>query len=99
MGGLKGALYATHPDNGETKVYPAGTARSDLPKWVKVDDGAFDDDSADGGYHSMRKADLEQEVANRNADRDEDNQVVVDGKGTVKDLIAALEADDANTGN
>lgn len=47
-GGLKGTLYAVDPDNGQTQAFPPGTSRSDLPRWVKVDDGAFEetDDSA-----------------------------------------------------
>lgn len=44
MAGLKGSLYATNPETAETTIFPAGTARKDLPKWVKVDDGAFEVD-------------------------------------------------------
>lgn len=45
-------------------------------------------------YAKQKKADLEAEVARRNAARDEDSQITVEGKGTVADLVAALEADD-----
>lgn len=40
---LKGFLYQANPDGGLAETFPAGTARSDLPEWVKVDDGAFDE--------------------------------------------------------
>lgn len=38
---LKGTLYQAGPD-GLVHTFGAGTSRGDLPKWVKVDDGAFD---------------------------------------------------------
>lgn len=48
-------------------------------------------------YAKWRKADLEAEVENRNTDpaRADANMIVVEGKGTVADLAAALDADDA----
>lgn len=56
---------------------------------------SIDDADPDVSYGSMKKPDLEAEVASRNADRDEDSRIQVGGNGTVKDLRAALEADDA----
>lgn len=58
------------------------------------------DPSADGDkgavpYSKWRKADLETEVASRNEGREDDDLIVVEGDGTVADLTAALEADDA----
>lgn len=47
-----------------------------------------------GRYAGVRKADLEAEVAARNSARDEADQIDP-GAGTVADLTAALEADDA----
>jgi len=38
---LKGTLYQAGPD-GLVQSFVRGTARTDLPKWVTVDDGAFD---------------------------------------------------------
>ncbi len=45
-------------------------------------------------YPKWKKADLEAEVESRNEGRAEDDLIVVEGKGTVADLAAALEADD-----
>jgi hypothetical protein len=46
-------------------------------------------------YAKWLKADLEAEVAKRNEARDADDQIEVGGTGKVKDLAAALVADDA----
>lgn len=121
MRGLKGTLYATNPDTGETHTFGPGTGKDDLPGWVKVDDGAFEADDSDdadtavaggvgsgpsdnggsGGedgsssaYGSLKKGQLQEEIDNRNAERDPDDQIQVGGNGNVKDLRAALEADD-----
>lgn len=40
---LKGTLYQSGPD-GQVQSFPGGTPREKLPKWVQVDDGAFDGD-------------------------------------------------------
>lgn len=65
--------------------------------WVGADE-ADDTDDGDNGeavpYAKWKKADLEAEVAKRNEGREDDDQIVVDGKGTVADLAAALEGDD-----
>lgn len=45
-------------------------------------------------YQKWKKGDLEDEVAARNKGRDEDDLIVVEGNGTVKDLATALDADD-----
>lgn len=78
---------------------PAAWADSDGDPDASGDDGG----SGDGGdgsdkapsYSSMKKADLEAEVAKRNEVRADDDVIEVEGKGTVADLVAALEADDA----
>lgn len=44
-------------------------------------------------YSAMKVADLKAIIAERNADRDEVDRISVDGKK--RDLVAALEADDA----
>lgn len=74
---------ATHTD---------GTA---LPPKHYLDLSEQGGDSGDSGYASLKKAELQAEVEKRNEDRDEDDLVVVEGKGTVADLVAALTADDA----
>lgn len=95
-------------EHGEMQDFAAGTAKSDMPAWaVKAiknpkawDDQEAEGDSGDDGsgdkpYAKWKKGDLEDEVARRNEARDDDDQIVVDGNGTVKDLAAALDADDA----
>lgn len=56
--------------------------------------------SEDSGYAGMKVADLKAELERRNADRDEESQIEVEGTGKNgavlgKDIAAALEADDA----
>lgn len=64
-----------------------------------------DGDSADATtkpYSKWKKDDLQAEVARRNEGRDDDDLIVVEGKGNVPDLAAALEGDDvaqADTGD
>lgn len=60
------------------------------------DDGKSADDDPPAGvdYSKLLKPDLEKEVAKRNEAREADDQIQVGGTGTVKDLVAALEADD-----
>lgn len=45
-------------------------------------------------YPKWKKDDLQAEVTRRNEGRDEDDLIVVEGKGTVADLAAGLEGDD-----
>lgn len=85
--------------NPETLEAVALVEGSELPDWAT--DLVHADDLGDGGsgdgassYSGMKKAELEAEVEKRNADRDDADKVVVEGKGTVADLVAALEADD-----
>jgi hypothetical protein len=47
----------------------------------------------DGGYSSLKVADLTAEIAKRNEGREESDRIQ-SGSGTKADLIAALEADD-----
>ena len=48
--------------------------------------------AAEGGYDEWTVAELREEIANRNEDRDKADQVP--SKGSKDDLIAALNADD-----
>jgi len=60
------------------------------------------DDDGDGGvpaYGSMKKAELEAEVARRNEGREEVDHIQVGGNGTKADLVAALVADDEALGD
>lgn len=87
----------------------------DVPGWAAqkiTNPSAWGEDSYDaaaggegGGsdepvpYAKRKKADLEAEVSKRNEGRDEADHIEVGGNGTVKDLVAALEADDAALGD
>lgn len=53
------------------------------------------DDEEDGntGYDSWTAKQLIEEITRRNADRDDDNKIVFEGKKK-SDAVAALEADD-----
>lgn len=55
-----------------------------------------DDRPITGDYDNPKytKGQLEGEVARRNAERDEDSQIEVGGKGHKSDVVAALQADD-----
>lgn len=57
--------------------------------WRPVDAKA-----APSGYAAMKVSDLKAEIERRNTDRDEADQLPVDGKKPA--LVAALEADDAD---
>lgn len=70
------------------------------PLWQTEDEAAAAAEAAADGYASMKVADLKAELERRNADRDEDAQITVEGTGKNgavlgKDIAAALEADDA----
>lgn len=52
--------------------------------------------SATEDYTEHTNAQLREEIARRNADRDEATQIDVDSKATKPELAAALEADDKN---
>jgi hypothetical protein len=98
-------------DKGEPHVFgPEDTVPNWAAKKI-TNDSAWVDGEADSGsgdtseesgvgdepvpYAKRKKADLEAEVASRNEGREDDDLIVVEGKGTVADLAAALEADDA----
>lgn len=72
--------------------------KSDSAKSEKSDKSKASSSDSDGEpvpYAKRKKADLEAEVAKRNEGRADDDVIVVEGKGTVADLAAALEGDDA----
>ncbi|RNL66247.1 hypothetical protein EFK50_01065 [Nocardioides marmoriginsengisoli] len=53
-------------------------------------------------YSALKKGELQAEVEKRNQGREDDDLIVVEGKGHVADLVAALQADDvaqSDTGN
>jgi hypothetical protein len=47
-------------------------------------------------YDSWKVPDLKAEIDRRNADRDPGGDTYLDGSGLKADLVAALDADDAN---
>lgn len=101
-GQLKYTVVVRHPDTLEATALIAG---SEVPDWasdlVHTDslEGASSDGDADKEkpYAKRKKGELEALVAERNEGREDDDLIVVEGKGTVADLAAALEADDAST--
>lgn len=88
-----------HPETGAITVLLAG---QDVPDWAEslvgdhlLDNGGHSSHSplgSGGRYASMTVADLKAEIGKRNADREDDAQLAVDGKKA--DLVAVLEADD-----
>lgn len=66
--------------------------KADLQKAL---DAALADTAEVEDYSALNVADLEQRVTARNEGRQEDQQIVVGGKGNKPDLIAALQSDDA----
>jgi hypothetical protein len=104
------AYYVTVEDeHGDEKTFgpddtvPAWAAKkiTNRSAWAGSDTDDADADSSGGGaddpvpYAKRKKADLEAEVAERNEGRDDADKIEVGGNGTVKDLAAALDADDA----
>lgn len=91
---------------GDTVPAWAADVISNDAAWVAGTDigGEADGNAADSeagktpSYSAMRKAELEAEVDSRNSTRSADDQIEVEGAGTVADLIAALQADDASAG-
>lgn len=93
--------------NPETLMPEALLEGQPVPAWAKglvhaedlaVDAAKQDSTGASGEptpYAKRKKSDLEALVAERNEGRDEDDLIEVEGKGTVADLAAALDADDA----
>lgn len=66
-----------------------------LQTGVKFEDTDFggSEDVDEDGYASWEYADLQKEVASRNEDREEDDQIKPKSR-KAEDLVAALEADD-----
>ena len=103
MGALVSAVWVL-PESGSGEKVAFGPADTEIPAWALEQmgdhcfvDGQRPDASGDtqGSYKGWKKAELEAEVDKRNEDREGDDLIEVDGKGTVADLVAALEADDA----
>lgn len=61
--------------------------------WTRLDDAPATAEAT--GYQAQKVDDLKAEIARRNAERPEDDQLSADGKKA--DLVATLEADDAAT--
>ena len=98
--GLKETVWVKGEDGVNYVAF--GPDSEELPDWAaeQIGDHAFEDgqrpdSSGDGDpYKGVLKADLEDEVAKRNAERSEDDQIEVGGTGKVSDLLKALKADD-----
>ena len=97
MATLTGTTVVRHPDTHAPVVLAPG---AELPEWAAglVGDHLIDsgeDVPAEAGvdYSRMTKADLLQIIADRNADRDEEGQIVPESDKNA-DLVAALTADD-----
>jgi hypothetical protein len=87
-----GAVETVHP--GQQDYIPVGDEAVDAQTQYVVNPEELDDPDADGqAYSDMKVADLEAEIASRNEDREEDDQIQP-ASGRKADLIAALEADD-----
>lgn len=98
MATLTGTTVVRHPDTLAPIVLAAG---AELPEWAAglVGDHLIDsgeDAPAEAGvdYSRMVKADLLQLIADRNADRDDEHQIVPESDKN-DHLVAALTADDA----
>ena len=97
MATLTGTTVVRHPDTHAPMVLAPG---AELPEWAAglVGDHLIDsgeDVPAEAGvdYSRMTKADLLQVIADRNADRDEEGQIVTESNKN-DHLVAALTADD-----
>ena len=97
MATLTGTTVVRHPDTHAPMVLAPG---AELPEWAAglVGDHLIDsgeDVPAEAGvdYSRMTKADLLQIIADRNADRDEEGQIVTESNKN-DHLVAALTADD-----
>lgn len=55
---------------------------------------AEEEETEEVDYNDLTVSDLQEEIAARNEERDEDDQIEVDSKAKKADLITALEADD-----
>lgn len=85
-------VVLAHPNGGEPAVLLAG---SDVPEWAEglVGDHALEPSDAEGGYGSLTKAQLVDEIEKRNSGRDEADRLAA--TGTKAELVEVLVADDA----
>lgn len=100
-GTLKSTVVVRHPETLEAHALLEG---SEVPDWAtdlvhpdNLGDGGSDSDK---GYDGQKTDELQAEVDKRNADREDDDLIEVtgtgkDGRVLKADLVAALEADDA----
>lgn len=86
---LDEALYLL--DRGKLRVSGARTREAAVAKLTEQWSG-----DGDEGYGSKSVADLTVIIDERNAERDEDDQIVPEGRKK-QDLVDALEADDEDT--
>lgn len=92
------AKKITNPSAWDGDEVPAAVAKASASAADSGSQGAVDSGSGDSDtkpYAKWKKADLEAEVARRNEGRDDDDVIEVEGAGTVADLAAALDGDDA----
>lgn len=100
MAGLIGTVWVKAEDGVNAVAF--GPDSGEIPGWAldQIGEHAFESGEKPGAgssgtdYSKSKKADLEAEIDKRNADRDEDSQIVPDEPGNKPELIAALEADD-----
>jgi len=91
MAKLNANTIVTNPDTHEAVVLYQGDA---VPEWAADLVGEHLLRAAEVSYASKRVADLRDEIESRNEGRDEPDQIPLDGNKA--DLVAALEADDAD---
>lgn len=65
------------------------------PPVTPADPGPVDDRATGKAYRDQTKDELQTEIDKRNEARDDDQKIVVGGKGNKPDLVKALESDDA----
>lgn len=65
-----------------------------IPDGTEPEDTEDEDDEEEVDYNDFSVEELKAEIATRNEEREEADEIKVAGKGNKADLIAALSADD-----
>lgn len=100
MADLVSTVWVTDPKDNQPTAFAPG---DEVPEWARKQmgdhcftDGAADTEGEEGSadYSKLKVADLQAEIDARNEGRAEEGQIVPDGDKKA-DLVAALEADDA----
>lgn len=97
---LRYTLVVAHPDSGAATAILAGKP---VPKWasklvleddlVADEDEDGDDDPGEQGIEGMKVPELKAEIERRNADREDDAKLSLEGNKP--ELVATLQVDDA----